>query len=1167
LQLYAAYQANQLLLKLSIVIGLILFASLLPALEGWGQSNLRVRKLPVTSNEQVLENNSLVPGSFVAAGFDTAWYFIDEVKATFRWKRLPKADSVNVQYRVFSFSLSQPAFRYQYDSVASYFKMLPGAKARKANQQDRFMDLGNMTYTGSLGRSLSFGNAQDAVVNSLFNLQMNGTIGDGIQLSAAISDNNIPIQPDGTTQQLNEFDRIWLQFQKGGWRFSIGDIDVREQPTFFLSYFKRLQGLAFETTSKVGKGGVNRTIVSGAIAKGKFTRNVFFGLEGNQGPYRLTGANNELFFVVLAGTERVFMDGKQLQRGEDQDYVINYNTAEIRFTPRVLMTKDLRIQVEFEYADRNFLNSLLYLGNKYSYKDKLEIDLGLYSNADAKNSPINQTLSTTQRQFLSDIGDSIRQALYPSAVLTPFEAGRVLYVKTDTTIGQNLYTIYRFQNTQTAEMYSLSFTEVGIGKGNYRPLLNAANGSVFEWVAPLNGEPQGSFEPVLLLVTPKKQQMATAGIGYVFNKYTKAKVEAGYSYTDINTFSAKDAANNGGLGLKATLSDVRTFTSKSVVRNVQSEVHFEKVSENFRALERLRTVEFLRDWGLPFDAGFASEQLLGGSVRLSQSAVHQLRYDFTNYQRGTAYSGSRHTIDHSVQARGWSVKDILQYTRIRGNVFNGYFLRPSVLVGKQFAKWKQHEIGGSFALEHNELRSAVGDTLTAGSFSFRDWRAFFRSDATKKNRWSLQWFQRANSFPLPGGFVPLDVNNNYNLLVDLFKNPRHQFRLNTGYRTLQVKTPGITNQQSDRTLLARGEYFMNIAKGAITGNVLYETGAGQEQQRNFSFVEVPAGRGEFTWIDFNNDGVQQLNEFEVAQFPDQARFIRIFTPTNQFVKAAYNAFNISFVFTPANVWRRDSSDFKRFLSRWNLQASLQTNSKKISDGGLHLNPINPNMADSGLISLSTNLANTISYNRFSTKWGVDVTQVRNNVRALLTYGFETRLLNDYLIRLRRNFGRAFTLLVSAKTGSNSLITPNPKFDNRNFKIETFSLSPSFTYTKGAVFRSQVLYRYDKKEGTSTGIPQQSITHSVQWESKYNLVQKGIFTGRLTYTGIQFDGTPNSTVSFIMLEGLQAGQNYLWSFDFTRRLANALDLSFQYEGRKAGDTRVIHIGRASLRALL
>jgi hypothetical protein len=477
-------------------------------------------------------------------------------------------------------------------------------------------------------------------------------------------------------------------------------------------------------------------------------------------------------------------------------------------------------------------------------------------------------------------------------------------------------------------------------------------------------------------------------------------------------------------------------------------------------------------------------------------------------------------------------------------------------------------VGASYQGERNEQLNKVFDTLTPYSFAFNTWQAYVKSDISKPNKWGVSYFTRSDFYPVAKKLQQADRSNNINFFTELLKSEKNQLKLNVTYRKLQIINQSLTAQKADETLLGRAEYYVNEFKGLLTGNILYEVGAGQEQKREFSFVEVPAGQGEYTWNDYNNNGIAELNEFEVALFQDQRKYIRVFTPTNQYVKANYVQFNYSFELNPRMIINAATAKgLSRFVARISTASSLQISKKSIAAGSFEFNPFTKTLDDASLLTLSSFFSNTFFFNRVNPKWGMDVTHVLNNNKSLLTYGVESRKQRNISLKLRWNISRNIAANIVLRSGINNLNTP--KFSNRNYEIDQQGAEPSVSYIKGTKLRVTAGYSFNDKKN-SIGFAERTTSNILNTEVKYNVLSSSSINAKFSVNTIRFSvapgGSANSTVGYILLDGLLPGKNYLWNLEFTKRLSGNIEMSIQYDGRKPGEARTVHVGRASIRAL-
>jgi len=115
---------------------------------------------------------------------------------------------------------------------------------------------------------------------------------------------------------------------------------------------------------------------------------------------------------------------------------------------------------------------------------------------------------------------------------------------------------------------------------------------------------------------------------------------------------------------------------------------------------------------------------------------------------------------------------------------------------------------------------------------------------------------------------------------------------------------------------------------------------------------VPIGQGTHYWIDANNNGLQELNEFHIANFSDQAQYILLTIPTQKYLSTYSQTLSFNFRFSPSLI-----NKIPQFFKNFNLQTFIDINqaSKQI-----HILNFSNKFADS-IITFNNRLRNVLEY--------------------------------------------------------------------------------------------------------------------------------------------------------------------------------------------------------------
>ncbi len=1128
-------------------------ASLFWAVLSFGQdtTSLYKHKRLAVQDTILLEKVSINPSFFrlqtkTGKTLDSLLYKMDFVSG--KLILFPKVktltDTLEIQYLRYPEFLTRDYFEFDPKIIVNSDEEIT-KKLQKLEQQNTtktFTPFEGLNTLGSITRGITVGNNQNAVVNSELDLQITGKLSDKVSIRASIQDANIPTQEGGYSQNLDEFDQIFIELYSKNWNIRAGDINLESTGTFFGNFTKKVQGISLSGMMSLENEATLQAFASGALVRGVFSRSQVTGQDGNQGPYKLVGPNGELFVLIVSGSERVFVNGILLQRGENNDYVIDYNAGEITFNPTYPITDNMRITVEYQYTDRNYTRFIGYGGGKYT-SQKWDIGTYVYTESDSKNQPLQQNLTEDQVAILQQAGDDPSLMVAPSAVPDTYAENKILYKKE--TI--NGIEVFVFSTNPDDQLFNVKFSLVGENNGNYVVSQTNTISRVYEYVAPVNGVKQGNYEPVIQLKAPERLQVG--GITTRFNPSQKTTVafEAAGSKKDNNLFSSIQDDDNTGYAGRLSIKQ-QLYKTDSLQLEAFGTTNF--VHKNFRTVERLYNVEFARDWSLTTPKG--NQLWVSTGVSLQDGKRGTLTYAFEKLDYSENFSGNRHVLTGRLKLGKWFWTSNNSMMNSEETDRKSSFLRTQNTLAYSYKKgWA----GVHAASEDNQITIKQNDSLTPVSQRFLLINPFIGIGDSTRIFVETGYRHRVTDSVLNNRLTRVNTAQTVYLQSRLLQSNTANLQVFANYREVERKD----EDQREKTLNARVLYQQSLFNSMVRLNTVIENNNGTLPQQEFTYVKVAQGEGIYTWNDYNNNGVQELEEFEVAQYQDQAEYIRVLLPNRIFIKTRENKVSQLITLNPS-VWAQ-SEGIKKILSRFYNQTALTLNRKVKRDNKVfEFNPFKSGGDDE--LSLVRNVKNVLFYNRGKQRYTTSYTYLNASNKNSLSIGLFTTRLESHQLRFTHKIQASWLVTLESSLGSKSSTTEN--FPTRNYRLHNTAVSPKLSYLFSNQNRIEVFYQYKNKEN------QLGLLESLEQQKTgilftFSKGQKSMINGEFTYIKNYFTGSAFSPVAYEILEGLQPGTNFTWQLLFQKKITRYLDLNLSYFGRKSEQSNTIHTGSMQLKA--
>lgn len=777
-----------------------------------------------------------LPRTFLQAGSDSAWsragawrrgadYLIEPLQGELRLLRPPlPGDTLWVAA---CWLLAPPALEWEmqryraarppgaFDSAAAAPRVSPAPAAHPATARNPLVAPAgaSLAVNGNKTIAVDFGSSQDAFLRQSLDLAVSGTLSPGVQLTGVLSDRNLPLTSEGSTQDLQALDRVMIELTAPRGSAALGDVALSLQQGEFGRLDRRVQGVRGEWAA----GGF-RGLVAAASSQGEYLRVQFYGSEGLQGPYQLRDRSGNAGISVVAGSEVVTVDGGRMARGEGADYAIDYERARLTFTNRRPITATSRVTVDYQYTLNRYRRNLVSAAGRWE-SGRFRLYTQTISESDDQGRPLDLTLSAEDQAALAAAGDSAALALGPGVV-----AGGGDYDTVRVADGTLVYYAYA---GPAAGDFSVQFARVGAGQGEYADSLLGSGRTAYRWM----GAGGGAFRVGRTLPLAESHQLWSLGTGVKAGPL-QLDLEGAVSKFDPNTFSNRDDdGHTGGAGRISAGFEGRLPGALGAGGLL---VAARAVNERFAPFARFERPFEQEDWGLPVSGdleharrveltGFVRPRA-GGELRALAGRL-ALPGGFSSWRRGLEWQR-----DGRIGTRArWERADATQ-------------------PGLRLADGGRERRSGELRLRlpwlepvlraETDERRFAGDTARTGD-RYRETGAELRSPSRLAWRALAGWSLRRDARLVTGDFVDQSQARTLRFTLETPAGAAFSAALNLQRRMIEP----LADARRSRSDLASVRFKGEQPRRGLRGHLDLEITSEGENQRVRRAVYVGAGRG------------------------------------------------------------------------------------------------------------------------------------------------------------------------------------------------------------------------------------------------------------------------------------------------------------------------------------